>query len=266
MLLSFPHMHPALSPVAAVPGLRYFDPGMTDAPADNGFRPADLPLDPRTAAALVRDSISFGEQFKDPGEMAYFGVMTPDDFYEGSATSIQSQLLNRLAEAGGQGDDRARREAMARAQFIMLLAWFFEERTIELQGIEQGVKASWKAMDETLGLDEDDRADERALSLGTAHSHTGGASDGRNVVLPWQRMVEALPALLPDDAVLVCGDPEIIAAWADADIAFEPADPELGLPEGARIARQPAWRLAGRRKQPKSMPETGRELSVAIIS
>jgi hypothetical protein len=266
MLLSFPHMHPTLSPVATVPGLRYFDPGMTDAPSEHDFRPADLPLDPKTAASLVRDSISFGEQFKDPEEMAYFGVMTPDEFYEGSATSIQSQLLTRLAEAGGQGEDRARREAMARAQFVMLLAWFFEERAIELQSLELGVKASWKAMDVTLGIDDDDRADERALSLGNAYSHTGGASDGRSVILPWQRMMEVLPALLPDDVVLVCGDPEIIAAWADADITFEPADPDLGLPEGARTARQPAWRLAGRRKPVRSMPETERELSVAIIS
>ncbi|WP_285906143.1 hypothetical protein [Pseudodesulfovibrio pelocollis] len=265
MLLSFPHMHPTLSRSGHLPGLRFFDPGMTEAPVEGGFRPEGLPLDPRTAAALIRDCVSFGEQFKDPGEMAYFGAMTPDEFYEGSAASIQSQLLRRFAETPDQGEGQGRGEAMARAQFIMLLAWFFEEKAIELAGLEQGVKASWRSMDTALGLDDEDRADERMLILGNAHSHTGGVTDGQAMPLPWQRMIEALPTLLPGDAVLVCAEPAIIAAWADADIVFETADPESGLPEGARVATQPAWRFAGRRKPLKSMPDTERELTIAII-
>ncbi|MFH1914094.1 MAG: hypothetical protein ABIK45_07460 [Pseudomonadota bacterium] len=273
MLLSFPHMHPSLFPAGHVPGLRFFDPGMTETPVDGGFRPEGLPLDPRTAASLIRDCISFGDQFKDPGEMAYFGAMTPDEFYDGSSSSIQSQLLRRFAEipgqaegqAEGQGEGQGRGEAMARAQFIMLLAWFFEEKTIELQGLEQGVNASWRSMDTTLGLDDEDRGDERMLVLGNAHSHTGGVTEGQAMPLPWQRMIEVMPTLLPEDAVLVCVEPVIIAAWADSDIAFEPVDPESGLPEGARVATQPAWRFAGRRKPPQSMPDMARELTIAII-
>jgi len=265
MLLSFPHMHPSLFPAERVPGLLFFDPGMTEIPFEGGFRPEGLPLDHRTAAALIRDCVSFGEQFKDSGEMAYFGVMTPDDFYEGSATSIQAQLLSRFAETRDEDGRQGRGEAMARAQFIMLLAWFFEEKTLELQGLEQGVKASWRSMDATLGLDDDDRIDERVLALGNAHSHTGGVSDGQAVDLPWPRMMEALPTLLPQEATLLCVEPAIIAAWEDAGIVFEPADPESGLPQGARTATQPAWRFAGHRKPPKSMPDTERELTVAVI-
>ncbi|WP_367614121.1 hypothetical protein [Pseudodesulfovibrio alkaliphilus] len=246
-----------------MPGLLFFDPGMTEIPLQDGFRPEDMPLDHRTAAALIRDCIHFGEQFKDPGEMAYFGAMTPDDFYEGSPSSIQAQIMSRFAES--EGGRQGRGEAMARAQFIMLLAWFFEEKALELQGLEEGVKASWRSMDATLGLDDEDRIDERVLALGNAHSHTGGVSDGQVPDLPWRRMIEALPTLLPEEVTLLCVEPAIISAWEDAGIVFDLADPESGLPQGARKATQPAWRFAGHRKPPRSMPDTARQLTVAVI-
>jgi hypothetical protein len=266
MLLSFPHMHPILFPAAPVPGLRFFDPGMTDAVSENGFRPEGLPLDPKTAASLIRDCISFGEQFKDPAEMAYFGAMTPDEFYDGTPSSIQAQLLQRFGDGEGAVEERAAKAARAQAQFVLLLAWFFEEKMIELQGLEQGVRDSWKSMDATLGLDDEDRAEERMIALGQAHSHTGGVSDGQTVVLPWQRMIEALPVFLPGDTVLVCADQGVIASWLEDGTGFEPADPKLGLPQGARVATLPAWRLAGRRKASEAMPAAARDLCVAIIS
>jgi hypothetical protein len=91
-------------------------------------------------------------------------------------------------------------------------------------------------------------------------------SDGREVQLPWERIIEALPLFIPEDTVLVCSDPEIIAAWEDREVDFSPADPKLGLPEGARVATMPAWRFAGRRKPPESLPAAVGQLSVAIIS
>lgn len=266
MLLSFPHMHPTLFPAAPVPGLRFFDPGLTDAVSENGFRPEGLPLDPKTAASLIRDCISFGEQFKDPAEMAYFGAMTPDEFYDGTPSSIQAQLLQRFGDGEGAVEERAAKAARAQAQFVLLLAWFFEEKMIELQGLEQGVRDSWKSMDATLGLDDEDRAEERLLTLSNIHSHTGGLSDGQAMFLPWQRMIEALPVFLPDDAVLVCADQGVIASWLADGLPFAPADPGLGLPKGARAATLPAWRLAGRRKAPEAMPATARDLCVAIMS
>jgi hypothetical protein len=266
MLLSFPYMHPECVPGALVPGLSFFDPGLAGEPGEHAFKPEGLPLDAKTATALIRDSISFGEQFKDPGEMAFFGVMTPDDFYEGSPSSIKAQLMQRLSEGQGGGADRVAVEARARAQFTLLLAWAFEERMLEVLNLEQGVRDSWKSMDTTLGLDDEDRTEERVLTLGNAQSHTGGASDGQHIALPWERIIEALPTFLPRDAVLVCAVPEIIATWQDIGIAFGPADAALGLPEGSRMATAPAWRLAGRRKMPDTLPDSARDLSVAIIS
>jgi hypothetical protein len=266
MLLSFPHMHPELNPARSLPGLRYFDPGMTPDPAEDVYRPDGLPLDPKTAASLIRDCVTFGEQFKDPGEMAYFGAMTPDDFYDGTPSSIQAQLTQRFAQTQGSKDEREMGEARSKAQFILLLAWFFEEKMLEVRGLEQGVKDSWKSMDTTIGLDDEDRMEERTLDLGNAQSHTGGVSGGQGVQLPWERIIEALPLFIPEDTVLVCSDPEIIAAWDDREVPFSPADPKLGLPEGARVATMPAWRFAGRRKPPQSLPAAGGQLSVAIIS
>jgi len=265
MLLSFPYMHKELFLGEAVEGIRFFDPGMLDESGDVIYRPDGLPMDNKTAKALINDCINFGEQFKDPGEMAYFGAMTPDDFYEGSSMSIQSQLTQRFQDTQGSIEERERSEAASRAQFILLLAWTFEEKMMEVRGIEKGVKATWKSMDASLGVDDEDRLDERSVDLGNAVSHTGGAIDGQSIPLPWQRIIEALPAFIPQDTVLVCADKEIIAAWADLEIAFGDADAKLGLPEGAQSVTLPAWKFAGRRKEPTELPLALSELTVAII-
>ncbi|WP_316900839.1 hypothetical protein [Pseudodesulfovibrio indicus] len=259
MLLSFPYMHPELWSGDDLPGLTFFDPGLEDEPAGNSFRPEGLPLDPATARSLINDCIRFGEQFKDPGEMAYFGAVTADDFYEGSSMSIQAQLSRQFADGQGGKAEREEREARSKAQFVLLLAWFFEERILELAGLEEGVRNSWDAMDETLGKDEEDSLGERETELGETFSHTGGASDGQEVQLPWQRVIEALPAFLPEDAQLVCADPEIFEAWEEYGIEFK----EDG--EGRLTATAPAWRFGCRRREPQSMPVALKTLTVEIL-
>lgn len=265
MLLSFPYMHPELFPAELADNVRFFDPGMADDSESGMFRPDGLPLDKKMATALINDCINFGEQFKDPSEMAYFGAVTADDFYEGSSMSIQAQLTRQFDDGQGSKQEREVKEAASRAQFILLLAWTFEERMIELQAIEKGVKDSWKSMDETLGVDEDDRIDERVLDLGNRESHTGGASDEQVIPLPWKRIIEALPAFIAPDTVLLCADKEIIATWDDMEIEFAPATDGAGLPEGAMTATLPAWQFAGRRKEPLEMPLAKTELTVAIV-
>lgn len=262
MLLSFPHMHPALS-ATAVEGIRFFDPGLGEEGDERFFRPESLPMDQRTAKSLINDCINFGEQFKDPGEMAYFGAVSADDFYEGSSMSIQAQLTRQFDDGKGTKDERERKEAASRAQFILLLAWSFEEKMMELASIEDGVKKSWKSMDQTLGVDDEDRLDERVLDLGNRESHTGGVSDGQNVRLPWARIIEALPAFVPQDTVYVCTDKEIIESWDDMGIVFAPAGDDM--PKGTEVAVMPAWQFAGRRREPDNMPLSKTEITVAII-
>lgn len=259
MLLSFPNLHPELWSGKPVEGLRFFDPGLAAEPFESGFRPEGLPLDPKTANALINDCINFGQQFKNPSEMAWFGAQTVDDFYEGSSMSIQAQLQRQFEDGQGTGREREMKEARSKAQFVLLLAWFFEERMIELEGLEKGVRNAWKGMDRTLGVDEDDRLDERVVNLGAAESHTGGASDGQAVLFPWKRVVEALPGFIPEDTVLVCVNPEVIAAWEELSIEFE----EDG--DGLRKATLPAWRFACRRREPEDMPLTLMDVTVAVI-
>lgn len=265
MLLSFPYMHQELASKLDVQGLKFFDPGLQETPVENGFRPEGLPLDPKTATALIRDCISFGEQFKDPGEMAYFGAQTSDDFYEGSSMSIQAQLTQRFSDSAGNQDERESKEAASKAQFILLLACFFEERMMEVQGLEKGIKNTWQSMDDTLGMEDEDRIDGRVVDLGNAESHTGGVSDGQAIPLPWKRVVEALPAFIQDDTVLVCADEEVISFWDELEIPFAPADEKLGLPTGTQVVTQPAWKLAGRRNAPTDTPLALSEVTVAII-
>lgn len=262
MLLSFPHMHPELFPIK-MDNIRFFDPGLATESGEPFFRPEGLPMDSKTATALINDCINFGEQFKDPGEMAYFGAVSADDFYEGSSMSIQAQLTRQFDDGQGSKQARETKEAASRAQFILLLAWFFEEKMMELDSIEKGVKHSWESMDKTLGVDDEDRLDERVLDLGNRESHTGGVSDEQKVQLPWQRIIEALPAFIPADTVLVCSDKEIVEAWDDMGIEFKVGGEEL--PQGALVATLPAWRFAGRRKAPAQMPLALAEMTVAIL-
>ncbi|WP_243546518.1 hypothetical protein [Pseudodesulfovibrio tunisiensis] len=263
MLIYFPSMHPGTLTNRIVSGSLFFDPGLTADRNEACFRPEGLPLDPAAAQSLVRDCVAFGEQFKDPAEMAYFGVQTSEEFYaKDRASAIQQELLNRIS---GNAGEKAEHEARARAQFVLVLAWSFEERMLELQGIEQGVKRSWgKFFDETLGMDEEDRREEKVLNVEQALSHTGGVTDGLRVDLPWQRMIEALAVLLPEDSVLVCTDEAVASQWRDMDIEFVPAAGD-DLPEGAQTARVPAWRLAGRRSAPKSMPHVLRDMTVVLV-
>lgn len=265
MLLSFPYMHADLVG-EDVPGMSFFDPGMSDEPMDNGFRPEDLPLDPKSSRALINDCINFGEQFKDPSEMAYFGAQTADDFYEGSSMSIQAQLSRSFDDGKGTKQERDERDVQSRAQFVLLLGYFFEERMIELAGLEKGIKDSWKTMDTTIGVDDEDRLDQQVVHHGVVQSHTAGVSDEQQIPLPWKRIVESLPVFIPENAILVCSDQEIITAWKDMEIEFVKADAGLGLPYGAHIATLPAWKFSGRRSAPSDMPSALKEVSVAILN
>nr|WP_321514393.1 hypothetical protein [uncultured Pseudodesulfovibrio sp.] len=259
MLLSFPNLHPELWAGSPLDGLKFIDPGLNEGSFDNAFRPEGLPLDHKTATALIKDCISFGEQFKDPAEMAYFGAVTTDDFYEGSSMSIQAQLTRQFDDGKGSKQEREEKETRSKAQFILLLAWFFEERMIELAGLENGVKASWKSMDTTLGVDDEDRINERVVVHGNAQSHTGGVSDGQKIPFPWQRVIEALPAFISPETTLVCSDSEIVAEWKELDIEFSENE------NGMLTATLPAWRFAGRRRAPEGMPSAIKTVTVGIV-
>lgn len=260
MLIHFPAMHAELADAGDVDGAVFFDPGLADDETDR-FRPENLPLDTRTARALVRDSVSFGEQFKNPSEMAFFGAHTPEDYFSESESTIKSQLLvsiGAMAPRGGRVDADA---PLRRAQFILLLAWATEERLVETSELEKGVMDSWQRMSGELGIDEDD---ERTGELGRILSNTAPSSPAGQR-LAWQRVMEGMAAFMPKDAVLLCSDSEIIETWREAGLNFTSADRDE-LPSEAEVVTAPAWKLAGRSRAPEELPFTERGITVACIS
>ena len=97
MILFFPGMHAELLPpeLAAFQG-RLFDPGLGESPAPGYFRPEGLPLHPPKARAILDDCLCFGEQFRNPAEMAWFGVDQALKERGESASTIRTELAQRL--------------------------------------------------------------------------------------------------------------------------------------------------------------------------
>lgn len=256
MLLNFPCMHPELVAGELPENVSFLDPGYAAEPVDGAYRPESLPLAPTMAQNLINDCISFGSQFKDPKEMAFFGAYTPEDYFSESAGTLKSELINRISgSVANQKDDEA--ESVAKSQFLLLLAWFFEERQVESMALEKGVNSAWSQFGEALGED----IDELELpELGSEKIDSG------SIGLPWQRVMEAVPAMIPEGQILVCVDPVPVEFWQDRGFEFTAAAPEMGLPEGAKVCTAPAWQLAGHRKPLKEMPTASRNVTVAVLA
>ncbi len=260
MFLYFPHMHPELSSFPPVDGGLFFDPGYSDESQGPSFRPEGLPIEPRTARKIIQDCMSFGEQFKDPHQIAYFGAQGIDDHYSGTSLSIQSELMDRLKHSTSDDeDDSAER---SKAQFQLLLAWFYEQRLIELKGLESGVKSSWEKFGQSLGVDSEDDREQGAVNLGKtiANLNVPGTED---MALPWKPVLAALVPFLPDDAVLLVSSLDAVESWREDGLEFQAAADDSGLPEGLMVARAPAWKLLGSAEGGDKLYE--RQLAVAII-
>ena len=59
MIIHFPALHPEFHSGLAPQSALFFDPGLEEAPQDNGFRPQGLSLDPAKARRLLQDSMQF---------------------------------------------------------------------------------------------------------------------------------------------------------------------------------------------------------------
>lgn len=242
MLLFFPHLHPEFSSGELPEGGLFFDPGYTDESDGPFFRPGNLPIEPRTARKIVQDCMNFGEQFKDPHQLAYFGAQGIDDHYSETSFSIQSELIDRLKHSSKEEeDDSAER---SKAQFQLLLAWFYEQRLIELQKIQGGVRESWDKFGQSLGVEAEDAREEKALNLDKtiANLNVPGMDD---FVLPWKHVLAALVPFLPENAILAVYSPEAVEFWKESGVDFQASAGEAGLPQGFKLATVPARRLLG---------------------
>lgn len=259
MLIHFPCMHPELIPAELTDKAVFLDPGFGDeGNADFYFRPDSLPLDAARGRALIEDCMRFGAQFKDSSEMAFFGAFTPEDYYEESTSTIKHELMTRLS---GETKEEGGAE-IANAQFTLMLAWHLEEGLMESRGLEQGIRDSWKKFDNSLGMDEAEAATE-GMALGKVLGET--ASPAVMTTLPWQRVMEAMSAFVPDAAVLLNLDAGARAVWEELGIEFVSPAGDSDLPENILTASAPAWKFAGRKRQPEKLPWTSRKVTVGIF-
>jgi hypothetical protein len=263
MLLHFPHLHPECVPGGAVPGALFLDPGLSAEPVSHDhFRPDSLPLDAAAAHSLLEDCIRFGEQFTKPGDMAAYGLQ-PSPRDRGESVSVLEQELQRRL-AGEKGGEEKAHPALARAQFLLLLAWVLEERALELRGLTQGMEQAWSRFGATLGVDEDDALDKAELQLDNVISHMH-APETENPNLPWPLLLEAVCAFLPEDGVLVVRDRDIVEVFLENGVESAPLPDGMNLPESSRFVWSAAWKLAGLRSAPAKRPLLTREVRVAVV-
>lgn len=260
MFVYFPALHPALAPAGLPPGTLLLDPGYEDRPAASGvLRPEGLPLDPATARALVQESVRYGEQFRSPGDLAAVSLQEAMKDDSESGPSLAAELSRRIA--GSAGPDPGRQTA-AQAQMVLLLAWFYEERLLELAGLEQGLHATWRRFGESLGLSgEDGEHEERELVQGLGSPGSTAGIPG----LPWALILETLARFLPEDAAVLTAAGEPVEAWRERGLPLIPAGGK-GLPAGSLAVTAPVWKLSGRRRAPEGRPELLRELRAVVLS
>lgn len=261
MILSFPLLHPELLPEAAraaLPeALRFLDPGLAKSGSPEHFRPEGAPFDPRTARALLADTLRYGESLANPRDIlaqslvqrfSQDGGLSPESSRAVLGEVEQSMAAGKAPEAEAAD---ALREARSQAQLLLLLAWNLEERLLELRGIEGSLRTAWSRLGQSVTSGEEavDEADSEALNLGRELSNVN-LPDATELALPWRKLLESYATLSPE-AFLCTTDPEIDAALAEAGV---PEGPLAAMTGAARVFQAPAWRFLGLDRAPEARP------------
>jgi hypothetical protein len=204
-----PAMHRALVQ-AALPGwVRFIEPGLHQIVPEGSVRPEGLPLSPAQSRRFIEDCLRFGAQFKEPEEMRYFGVAKVEDFYSQTAMAIRSSLT--------QAEDRGNREEMMlQAQKTLLLRWFYEERSLELESLETDIERSMDSLGEIMGVDNDEDAGQ-----GLGRSEAGPGKD----LEPFdESFLHAVLTILPEESVLFTVDEYLLGRIRERGVSFTRED------------------------------------------
>ncbi|WP_152555201.1 hypothetical protein [Desulfonatronum thiodismutans] len=263
LMLAVPWLHPEMEPAALPAEVRFFDPGVgpTSLPASlpastpGGWRPADPPLSEAMAAAFLRESAAFAREHGGSRGALNVNSLAGNDFYAGSALSIQSELT---------GGARRRDDPAVRCQQLLLLAWQLEEQALELRSLDQHVQAGWRELDAALGVD--DTGDLEDLS-GERFALVPG---DRESIPSWRLVLEAMLFFVPQGTLLMTSHREIIETLADepdcslADFLVNESGDLEGLLAGvqaevARTVHAPGWKLVGATRCPTDKPWLERE-------
>lgn len=269
MFLHFPLMHPDLVPadsLSSLPeGTRFLDPGLGQAGSPQHHRPEDAPFDPRTARALLADTLRYGESQADPRDLLaqslaeQAGALSPE-----SSRAVQAEVEKSVLGAAPAAGDDAQAAARRQAQMLLLLAWSLEERLLDLRAVEAKLKGAWERLDQSVAAGAevvDDEADQDALALGRELSGLR-LPDASDMALPWRKLVEAF-ALLASGASLCVTDAGIGAALAEAGTPEGPLD---AVPGAVRVFRAQAWKLMGLDRLPEGRPWLDALLTLGVFA
>lgn len=280
LVINVPRLHAAYLSARAPKAVVCFDPGLAQGETAEGrgmFRPESLPFAPKQARAWVRETVSYGMQFDGPGQLAAVAAaeaamkgknvsgLRPDEMQElssfsGAATPEEGA---KAARDKAVKEEAAKAQALVtQAQLTLLLAWYIEERSLELKDLSQGLASQYErfgaALDgkaeDTEGImkDADDVA-ETGLQAPLIDAEEAGT-------LPGPEVVAGILAFLPQEAALFTEDKALVAQWLEAGltpVAFENSEYAARFPRfkgyaGLQVVTAPGWRLAGMsRPQPE---------------
>ncbi|WP_320170168.1 hypothetical protein [Maridesulfovibrio sp.] len=262
MLVYFPQLHEELVS-AKVEGAALFDPGIDreqkgDIPV---FRPEDLPVEPSVCRRMVDDFVSYGESL---GSMfktiCNTGSNDSDQFGE-RTSAIQRALLAGLDQKPADKVDTE--SARAQNQIVLALVYAYEEKHLELKGLQDSLNQKWSGFGDTLGLDIEDDDDRKAMALGGLVANLPGLGGG-DVQLPWQKVLEGFAMLLPENTVLVTSDADAVSFWRDRE--FEFYEKEGLLPGKATVLCEETWKLLGLSSLPEGKLWLERKFTVALAA
>lgn len=258
--------------------------------ADDAWRAAyeALPLKGREAASLLDEMLSVGDAYADGGFLRQ--LHANHDFMEGRikwrgapgefadldafaatgtvrkaapAAAATAPAMTWEAAQAREALPPAIRQALLDCQKVLLLAWWREEKLLELAGLERRFLAAESALSAALGEDD-------ALP-GLAHD--AGASGAEETGVPWRVMLDAASPFLPETAALFTVDASMTLALREAGVlrplpeesaAFFAGWPQK-LTAGLMCVRLPVWRLVGRKGPLDERPWLTREVEVFAV-
>ncbi|GEM_PF-2482777 len=258
MLIYFPQLHEELVS-EKIEGVSLFDPGVDrELTSDvSVFRPDNLPVEPQVCRRMVDDFVSYGESLGDMFKLITNPMSSDKDQFGERSSAIENELKARISPEVEEDDTEA---ARIKNQVVLALVYAYEEKHLELAGLEQSLSDKWSGFGESLGLDEDED-DRKTMALGGLIANVPGISGG-DILLPWQKVLEGFSVLLPENSMLVTSDIEAVSFWRDRDFDFY--EKEGLLFEKALVLRSKVWKLLGLSSLPEEKPWLDREFTIVL--
>ena len=212
-----PTLHRELAPQGIPESVSFLFPGLSGTPRPvHSYTPENFPLDPARAVAVLRELLLLGESLEHNTETAAL--------HNRALGQTENADLAAFAFCGGKASPAVQEEkAPSRidAHKVLLLVWDLEERLMELETLRQQVRNAAKPLGENL----------REPSMPQEHGISGNACapkpeidlqdalesflDMPDVAVPepdWRTVLAAMSAFLPDNAVLVTANPDMVHA------------------------------------------------------